>query len=91
MKELEEFFKKQIEELCKSTKEIARVNKLDVLDGNIINNFDGPVETVAYNLLKEIRDVGGDEEETIYNEFLDYLEGRKYNTLDEFLKWLEEV
>lgn len=91
MEVLENFIKKQIEILRESTKEIARVNSLGIIDGEIINSFDCPVDEVAINLLNEIRNIGGDEEETIRNEFMEYLAGRKYNTLDDFLKWLEEV
>ena len=91
MKVFEDFIKKQIEILRKSTKEVARVNSLGIIDGDIINSFDCPVDEVAINLLKEIRDIEGDKEETIYNEFMDYLEGRKYETLDDFLNWLKEV
>ena len=67
MRVFEDFIKKQIEILRKSTKEVARVNSLGIIDGDIINSFDCPVDEVAINLLKEIRDIGGDEEETIYN------------------------
>lgn len=88
-KQFEEFFKKQIEKLRESTKELDKV--VDFLSTELIEDISCPIEEVAYSLLSEIRNVGGDEQDTIRNEFTDYLYGKKYKTLDDFLKWLEEV
>ena len=88
---IETFIKEQIEGLRDSTIELTRVNELGVIDEEEISRIDGPIYEVAYNLLKEIYLTAGDSEEIIFNNFIDYMSGRTYKNLDEFLAWLEEV
>lgn len=89
--EFTEFIKQQLETLRESTVELHRIDSLNILADDIISDIEGPIYEMAYDLLKQLYIVSGDNEQTIYDNFIDYLMGRKYENLDEFIKWLEEV
>lgn len=90
-----EYIKSVIEEIRVSTKAIKELDDLDVFRDGLLDNAMGSVYEVAYSLLKSICNVNckseddSDDDDAVFAEFIDYLSGKKYKDINEFIKWLE--
>ena len=88
-----EYIKSTLEKIRVSTKVIEELDNLDIFRDGLLDDAIGPIYDVAYSLLKSIcniNDKDEDVDEVIFAEFSDYLSGRKYENIDEFINWLEE-
>lgn len=88
-----EYIKNALEKIRVSTKVIEEMNNLNVFRDGLLDNAIGPIYDVAYSLLKSICNVDNKDDEiddTVFAEFSDYLSGRKYENIDEFINWLNK-
>ena len=88
-----EYIKNVLEKIRVSTKVIQELDDLDIFRDGLLDNAIGPIYDVAYSLLKSICKMNNKDEDSddiIFAEFTDYLSGRKYENIDEFINWLEE-
>ena len=88
-----EYIKNVLEKIRVSTKVIQELDDLDIFRNGLLDNAIGPIYDVAYSLLKSICKMNNKDEDSddiVFAEFSDYLSGRKYENIDDFLKWLEE-
>lgn len=94
MKEINtQYVKDTIEKIRVSTKAIQEMDDLDIFRDGLLDNAIGPIYDVAYSLLKSICDVSktDDEDDVIFQEFTNYLSGKQYDNIDDFINWLKEV
>lgn len=88
-----EYIKNVLEKIRVSTKVIQELDDLDIFRNGLLDDAIGPIYDVAYSLLKSICKMNNKDEDAddiIFAEFTDYLSGRKYENIDEFINWLEE-
>lgn len=88
-----EYIKNVLEKIRVSTKVIQELDDLDIFRNGLLDDAIGPIYDVAYSLLKSICKMNNKDEDSddiIFAEFTDYLSGRKYENIDEFINWLEE-
>ena len=88
-----EYIKNVLEKIRVSTKVIQELDDLDIFRNGLLDDAIGPIYDVAYSLLKSICKMNNKDEDSddiVFAEFTDYLSGRKYEDIDEFINWLEE-
>ena len=85
------FIKEQIETLRTITISTQKMYQSEYFSEKVFQDTESNVIKVAYNLLSSIYNLGGDSEQEIYDEFTKYMYGEKYDNLDTFIKWLNQI
>lgn len=88
-----EYIKGVLEKIRVSTKVIEELDNLSIFRDGLLDNAIDPIYDVAYSLLKSICNINDKDEDTneaVFIEFSNYLSGKKYENIDEFINWLKE-